>query len=164
MNSTLLVFFLQQDEHDKQSTKTKVKLYLLADIDMLLIVEKGIRGRTCHAIHHYEKPKNKYMKDYDKNKEPSYPEYCNVNNLYRWAIPQRFPADVFKWVKNTSQFNVDFIKSYNEDNEEYFLKLMFNIRKNHLHNDLPFWLKELKLKKLKGLWSNLLIKKNMSYT
>ena len=111
MNSTLLVFFLQQDEHDKQSTKTKVKSYLLADIDMLLIlmVEKGIRGRTCHAIHQYEKPKNKYMKDYDKNKEPSYPEYCNVNNLYRWAMPQRFPADVFKWVKNTSQFNVDFI-------------------------------------------------------
>ena len=27
--------------------KTKLKLDLLADIDMLLMVEKGIRGRIC---------------------------------------------------------------------------------------------------------------------
>ena len=41
------------------------------DIDMLLMVEKGIRGGICHAIHRYAKANNKYMKDYDKNKEPS---------------------------------------------------------------------------------------------
>ena len=31
--------------------KTKVKLYLLSDIDMLLIVEKVIRGGICHSIY-----------------------------------------------------------------------------------------------------------------
>ena len=31
--------------------KTKVKLELLADIDMLLMVKKCIRGGICHAIH-----------------------------------------------------------------------------------------------------------------
>ena len=35
---------------------------------MLLIVEKGIRGGICHAIHRYTKANNKYMKDYDKTK------------------------------------------------------------------------------------------------
>ena len=42
------------------------------NIDMLLMVGKGIRGRTCHAIHRYAKANNKCMKDYDKNKESSY--------------------------------------------------------------------------------------------
>ena len=35
--------------------KTEVKLELLTDGDMLLMVEKGIRGRICHVIHRYEK-------------------------------------------------------------------------------------------------------------
>ena len=62
--------------------KTKVKLDLLTDIDMLLMVEKGIRGGLCHGIHRYAKANNKYMKDYDKNKESSYIQYWDVNNLY----------------------------------------------------------------------------------
>ena len=49
--------------------KTEVKLKLLTYIDMLLIVEKGIRGGICQAIHRYSKANNRYMKDYDKNKE-----------------------------------------------------------------------------------------------
>ena len=49
--------------------KTEVKLELLTDIDMLLTVEKRVRGGICHAIHEYAKANNKYMKDYDENKE-----------------------------------------------------------------------------------------------
>ena len=52
--------------------KTKVKLDLLTDIDMLLMVEKGIRGGICHSIYRYAKANNKYMKNYDKNKKSSY--------------------------------------------------------------------------------------------
>ena len=44
-------------------TKTKVKLDPLTDIDMLLMVEKGIRGGICNAIHRYAKANNKYMED-----------------------------------------------------------------------------------------------------
>ena len=43
--------------------KTKLKLDLLTDIDMLLMVEKGIRGGICHSIYQYAKANNKYMKD-----------------------------------------------------------------------------------------------------
>ena len=47
--------------------KTKVKLDLLTDINVLLIVEKGIRDRICHTTYRYVKANNKYMKNYDKN-------------------------------------------------------------------------------------------------
>ena len=40
----------------------KVKFHLLNDIDMLLILEKGIRDGICHAIHQHAKANNKYMK------------------------------------------------------------------------------------------------------
>ena len=39
---------------------------------MLVIVEKGIRGGIFHASHQYVKAINKYMKNYDRNKESSY--------------------------------------------------------------------------------------------
>ena len=46
--------------------KTESKLELLIDIDMPLMVEKGIRGRIFHAIHQYTKANNKHMKDHNK--------------------------------------------------------------------------------------------------
>ena len=64
----------------------KTKLDLLSDIDMLLIVEKGIRGGIYHPIYRYPKANDKYMADYDKNKELSYVQYWDVNNLYGWAM------------------------------------------------------------------------------
>ena len=39
--------------------KTEVKLELLTDIDMLLMVENGIRGGICHATHRHAKANNK---------------------------------------------------------------------------------------------------------
>ena len=66
--------------------KTIVKLELLTNIDMLLMAEKGIRGRICHAIHRHTKANNKYIKNYYKNIESSYLMYLDANNLYGWAM------------------------------------------------------------------------------
>ena len=76
--------------------KTEVKLELLTDVDMLLIVEKGIRGGICHAIYRYVKANNKYMKNYNKHKEESFLQYLDANNLYGWAMSQKLPASDFK--------------------------------------------------------------------
>ena len=88
------------------------------------MVEKGIRGGICNAIHRYSKVNNKYMKDYDKNKESPYIKYFNVNNLYAWALSQKLPVNKFEWIEETSQFEKDFIKSYNEESDKgYFLEV-----------------------------------------
>ena len=75
---------------------TKVKLEQLTDIDVLLMVEKGIRGGISHAIHQYEKADNKYMKEYGKHKEPSYLKYWDVKNIYGRAMSQKLPVNNFE--------------------------------------------------------------------
>ena len=79
--------------------KTGVKLELITDYDMILMIEKGIRGGICQATHRYAKANNKYMKNCDKNIESSYIEYLDANNLYGWAMSQKLPVEGFKWVK-----------------------------------------------------------------
>ena len=89
---------------------------------MLLMVEKGIRGVICHSVYRYAKANNKYMKDYDENKESLYIRYWDVSNLYGWSMSQKLPLNNFEWIKDMFQFNKDFIKNYNEESDEgYFL-------------------------------------------
>ena len=57
------------------------------------------------------------MKDYNKNKESLYLKYQDVNNLYGWAMSQKLPVNKFQQIEETSQFNEDFIKNYNEESD-----------------------------------------------
>ena len=50
----------------------KVKRDLLSDIDTLLMVEKGIRGRKCHFIYGMQKLVTNESKIMIKDKESSY--------------------------------------------------------------------------------------------
>ena len=125
---------------ESASKNIKVKLDLLTDIDMLLIVEKGIRRGICHSIYWYIKVNYKRMEEIDENREPSYFQYWDLNHLYRWAISLKFPVNNFKWVKDISKFIESFRKSYNEESHKgYFLKGGFQYPKklNERHNDLP---------------------------
>ena len=61
------------------------------------------------------------MKDYYKNKESSYIQYWDVNNLYGWKMSPKLPVNSFEWIKDTCQSNEDFIKSYNEESDEGYL-------------------------------------------
>ena len=77
---------------------------------MLLIIEKGIRGRVHHAIHRYVEANNKYMKNYDENKESSYLMYLDENNLYGWTMSQKLPVNSFK--------SKGFIRNCDEDSDK----------------------------------------------
>ena len=78
--------------------KTKLQLDLLTDIDILIVVDKGSRGGGYHVIHRYLNANNKYIKNNAKNKNISYLNYWDVNNLYEWVTSQKLSGDGFKWV------------------------------------------------------------------
>ena len=42
------------------------------------------------------------MKNCDKNKESSYLQYWDVNNLYGWIMSQKRPINDFERIKDTS--------------------------------------------------------------
>ena len=143
--------------------KTEVKLELITDNDRLLMIEKGIRGGICHAIHRHVKANDKYMIYYDENKE-IYILYLDANNLYGWAMSQKLPVNGFKFVKNVSKIEEDFIKNYDEDSDKgYILEVDVEYPKNlhDLHSDLPFLPERLKINKCNKVVCNLYDKKTM---
>ena len=112
---------------------------------MLLIVEKCIRRGICHSIYLYARANNKYMKDYDKKKASSYLQYWDVNNLYGLAMLQKLPVSNFQWIEDSSKFNEDFIKNYNEGSYgRNFLEVdvPYTKKLHECHNNLPFYQKE----------------------
>ena len=142
--------------------KTNVELEPLTNYDMLLIVEEGIRGGICHSIHRYAKANNKYMKNYNKNKDSSYIQYLDANNLYGWAMSRKLPKSNFKRVEDTSRIKQEFIKNYNENSYKgYILEVDVKYPKklHDLHSDLPFLPKRIKIDKYKKLVCDLRNKK-----
>ena len=92
-----------------------------------------------------------------ENKEPSYLHYWNVNNLYGWAMSQKLSVNISKWIKDTSQFNEDFIKAYIEESDEkYFFEVdvQYPEKLHDIHNDLSFLPKRMKNEKVKKLVAN----------
>ena len=55
--------------------KTKVKLKLLTDINILLMVGEGMIEEIYRSVYRYAEADDKCMKDFDKNKESSYVQY-----------------------------------------------------------------------------------------
>ena len=82
-------------------------------------------------------------------------------------MSQNLPVNNFEWIKDSSRFNEDFRKNYNEESDEgYFLQVDFQYleRLYELHIDLPFYQKECKLKKSQSFWVIYMIKMDRFYT
>ena len=123
------------------------------------MVDKGIKGEICHSIIYWcVKANNKYyMEDYDKNKESSYIQYWDINNLYDWEMLQKLPVNKFEWIKDTSLFNEYFIKNYNEESDEgYFLgvDVQYLEKLHELHNGLLFLPERMQIGKVEKLVAN----------
>ena len=129
---------------------TEVNLELLSDIDMLLMVEKGIRGGVSMISNRYGKANNKYMGDKFNSNEPSkYIQYLDANNLYGWAMSKPLPTHGFKWMKTSELETWELHSCILEVDLEYPKKL------HDLHNDYPLAPEQIEVNKVKKLIPNL---------
>ena len=106
--------------------KTKPKLDLVTNIDMLLTVET--KAISTLFIDKRKLITNTWTK-IDENKEQPDLKYCHVNNLCGEGTSQKLLIADFKQVGETSPFNENFIKSYIMMivMKNIFLKFRFNI-------------------------------------
>ena len=103
------------------------------------------------------------MKNYNKNKESSYIQYLDQNNLYEWAMSQTLPVDGFKWKKNMIKLNEVFIKNYDSNSDKgYIIEADIDYPKDlhDLYSDLPFLPERMKINKCSKLVCNLYDKNN----
>ena len=122
--------------------KTGVKIELLRDIDMILMVEKGIRGGITQAIHRYASANNKYMSNYNSNYPSTFSTYLDANNLYGWAMIRKMPLNNLNWVKNLNKFTTKNIMNYDETTNEkgYLIDVDVEYPRSleKEHSELPF--------------------------
>ena len=129
---------------------TKVKLELLSDMDMLLMVEKGIRGGVSMISNRYGKANNKYMGDRFDDKEPSkHITYLDVNNLYGWAMSKPLPTHGFKWMK------VSELETWEKHSCILEVDLEYPKSLHDLHSDYPLAPEQIEANKVLKLIPNL---------
>ncbi|XP_072757319.1 uncharacterized protein [Anoplolepis gracilipes] len=117
---------------------TKIIFELLTDIDMVMFIERGIRGGLSQCSNRYARANNKYMQSYDLSKPSTYLMYFDINNLYGWAMCQPLSYADFQWVDNVSNFDVSSIALDSSTGYILEVDLEYPQHLHDSHTDLPF--------------------------
>ena len=128
---------------------TKVELELLEDYEMLMMVEKGIRGGVSMISTRYGKANNPYMKDYDPDQPTKFISYIDANNLYGWAMCKPLPTKGFRWM------NKEELKDWKSMPCILEVDLTYPEKLHDLHNDYPLAPERLTVNKVEKLIPNL---------
>ena len=134
---------------------TDVELELLSDPDMLLMIEKGIRGGISMISNRYGKANNSYMgSKFDNTEETRFISYLDANNLYGWAMSKPLPTHGFKWMDDAEKETWKSVPCILEVDLEYPEHL------HDLHNDYPLAPESVKIGRVDKLIPNLNNKTN----
>ena len=129
---------------------TDLELELLSDIDMLLMIEKGIRGGISMISNRYAKANNKYMNEsFIHTMISKYIMYLDANNLYGWSMSKPLPTHGFKWMK------VDELETWELHSCILEVDLEYPKNLHDLHNDYPLAPEQIVVNKVSKLIPNL---------
>ena len=133
--------------------KTRIRLELLLDPDILLMFKRGNRGGFTQSIDGLN-PIIHMCSNFDPNLPTKYLQYLDANNLYDWAMSQPLPTIGFCWV----DIKPDKIsKLAKHKSKGYLLEVDVCYPKelHDSHNDLPFMCERMKINGVKKLFPNL---------
>ena len=135
--------------YDAMLKFTNAKPELLKDPDMYLFMEQGIRGGMSVISHRLASANNKYLSNYDENKENTSIFYTDCSNLYGYAMSQPLPYSNFKWLTN-DEINTLNVTEVNADADEGMIlevDLHYPKHLHDLHSDYPLAPESLTIKK-----------------
>ena len=104
---------------DAMLLKTKVSLQQMSDLKVLDIMERQKKGGlTFVGAKRHAVANNKYMDNYDENKESNYIMYLDANNLYGWATSQPLAYDK---VEINKDIDIKTVLETPDDNEDGYV-------------------------------------------
>ena len=118
---------------------TGIELDLLTDIEMILFIEKGIRGGVSQCSNRYGKANNRYMGlNFNVNIPESYLAYFDLNNQYGTAMCEFLPFSDFMWEDNfQNNFDVNSIADDSPVGCILEVDIEYPEKLHELHKDFP---------------------------
>ena len=125
--------------------------------------EKGILGGITETVKRCARANTKHKKDlYNPDKESTYLQYLDANNLYGWAMVQKLPTHGFLWKKKVEEFTPEKTDELvRKDKKGYLLEVDLEYPKepDENYNELPFLAERMVISKVGKLVPNLKGKK-----
>ena len=118
--------------------KTGVELDLLTDMDMHLMIERGMRGGISMASKRHAKANNPLVEGYDPAQPTNYITYLDANNLYGFAMSLPLPKKNFHW-KRAMPTEEQIVKMKWNSKKGWILEvdLEYPAHLHDAHNDYP---------------------------
>ena len=118
--------------------KTGVELELLTDMDMHLMIERGMRGGISMVSKRYAKANNPRVEGYDSAQPTNYITFLDANNLYGWAMSRPLPKKNFHW-KRVMPTEEQIMKMKHNSKKGWILEvdLEYPTYLHDVHNNYP---------------------------
>ncbi|MCG7877069.1 MAG: DNA polymerase [Candidatus Thiodiazotropha endolucinida] len=114
--------------------KSSVCLELLCDIDQLNFIERGMRGGISQISHRYQKANNPLLdENLDSSQPISYIQYLDMNNLYGYAMTQKLPTGMFRFLNEDEIERLDILSIPEEGSVGMILEVSL-IYPNEIHD------------------------------
>ena len=118
--------------------KTRIRLELLLNPDMLLMFERGVKGAITQSVNRWAKANNPYIgPNFAPDKPTKYLQYLDANNLCGWAMFQPLPARGFKWV-SIKPSKISQLTKHKSKGHILEIDIRYRRELHDSHNDLPF--------------------------